>query len=82
MVEPKRRDVLTPEEERRLAINAAHLRRLRLTATQRDRLALAEHYRAEHGLKPPSDAELRAAGVVVRTDRPMIVRKPKREARP
>lgn len=45
---------------------AYELRRLRMTATQRDRLELAQHYRETHMVSGPSKELLIAAGAARR----------------
>lgn len=58
--------IVSTETEIRLRINGARLRREHLITTRRrDQMRLAESYRALTGAKPPTDEQLRAAGVVL-----------------
>lgn len=66
----KPKGISNAAEEERLRINSARFRRGLLTTAQRDRLALAEDFRKEHDLKPPSPEVLQAAGVKLPPPRP------------
>lgn len=52
-------------EENNLRANGRRLRGLMITQSQRDRMEMAERYRAQRGLVPPTREQLEAAGATL-----------------